>query len=75
MNELWQLMWSRFKVIAGIVGDIEASIIAIGFYFTILIPFGLLARMSGKSLKPATTVTWLNRQAVSSDMNTAKRQG
>ncbi len=75
MKEIWQLMWSRFKVIAGIIGDVEASIIAIGFYYTILVPFGLLARYSGKSLKQQPKVAWLERELVPSDLEAAKRQG
>lgn len=68
-------MWSRFKVIAGIIGDVEASIIAIGFYYTILVPFGLLARYSGKSLRQQPKVAWLERELVPSDLEAAKRQG
>ena len=75
MREILDLVWSRFKVIAGIIGDVEASIIAIGFYYTILVPFGLLARYSGKSLKQQDKVTWLERPQVLSDMDAAKRQG
>jgi uncharacterized membrane protein len=68
-------MWSRFKVIASIIGDVEASIIAIGFYYTILVPFGLLARYSGKSLRQQPKVAWLERELVPSDLEAAKRQG
>ncbi len=75
MKEIWQLMWSRFKVIASIIGDVEASIIAIGFYYTILVPFGLLARYSGKSLRQQPKVAWLERELVPSDLEAAKRQG
>ncbi|MBA3870142.1 MAG: hypothetical protein H0X30_13440 [Anaerolineae bacterium] len=75
MREIWELMWSRFKVIAGIVGDVEASIIAVGFYYTILVPFGLLARYSGKTLKQQDKVAWLERPLVPSELDAAKRQG
>ena len=75
LREILQLVWSRFKVIAGIVGDVEASIIAIGFYYTILVPFGLLARYSGKTLKQQDKVAWLERPLVPSELDAAKRQG
>ena len=75
MREIWELVWSRFKIIAGIIGDVEASIIAIGFYYTILVPFGLLARFSGKTLKHQDTVAWLERPMIPSDIESAKRQG
>jgi len=75
LREIWELVWSRFKIIAGIIGDVEASIIAIGFYYTILVPFGLLARFSGKTLKQKDKVEWLERPLVPSDLDSAKRQG
>ncbi len=75
MQEIWQLIWSRFKVIAGIIGDVEATVIAVGFYYTFLVPFGLIARFSGKTLKQQETVAWLERPLVPSDIDAAKRQG
>ena len=75
MREILDLVWSRFKVIAGIVGDVEATIIAVGFYYTILVPFGLLARYSGKTLKQQDKVEWLERPPVPSDLDSAKQQG
>lgn len=75
MQEIWQLIWSRFKVIAGIIGDTEATVIAVGFYYTFLVPFGLIARFSGKTLKRQDTVAWLERPLVPSDLDAAKRQG
>ena len=74
LREVLDLVWSRFKVIAGIIGDFEASLIAIGFYYSILIPFGLIARFSNKS-NEQQTVAWLEREPVSSDIDLAKRQG
>ncbi len=75
MREILQLVWSRFKVIAGIIGDFEASLIAIGFYYTILVPFGLIARFTNKSSKKPNTVQWLEREPVPFDIDSAKRQG
>jgi len=75
LREIWELMWSRFKIIGGIVGDVEASITAIGFYYSFLVPFGLLARYSGKTLKQQDKVAWLERPLVASDLDAAKRQG
>lgn len=75
MQEILQLVWSRFKVISGIVADVIANIIAIGFYYTILVPFGMLTRFSGKTLKQRSTVAWLERPLVPSELDAAKRQG
>ncbi len=75
LREVLDLVWSRFKVIAGIIGDFEASLIAIGFYYTILVPFGLIARFSNKSDKRQEQVAWLEREPVSPDIDLARRQG
>lgn len=75
MREVLDLVWSRFKVIAGIIGDFEASLIAIGFYYTILVPFGLIARSSNKTDNKQEQVAWLAREPVSPDIDLARRQG
>ena len=39
----WQIAWDRFTINSGIVADINGRFIATLFYFTILMPFGLLS--------------------------------
>ena len=41
MSEIVHLAWDRFKIIAGIVGDVQGRVIVTLFYFTILVPFGI----------------------------------
>jgi hypothetical protein len=71
--------WARLKVIATIVGDVNARVIVILFYFTILVPFGMLSRLFGDPLhlKPQqdSPTYWLNREPVQNELETAKRQG
>jgi hypothetical protein len=86
VREIWDIAWHRFNVIQAIVSDANARIIGILFYFTILLPFGvaytLLAdplRMKqvqgadGK-MKPVAQ-TWLEREPVPTDLNSARQQG
>lgn len=71
-----EIIWKRFSTITSIIGDVNSSIIAILFYFTILLPFGLgytfladpLRRKSPKSI-------WLEREPVPNDIPSARQQG
>jgi len=76
LREILQIAWDRFKVVAAIVGDAQARVIATLFYFTILAPFGIISRFSTDPLqlhnKPST---WLDRPAVPNELEIAKRQG
>lgn len=85
MQSIWDVAWHRFRVIQGVVSDANARAITILFYFTLLVPFGigyrLLADPFGEA--PATDDTnkvtvgqaWHPREAVPTDLDTARRQG
>jgi hypothetical protein len=77
LREILQLLWSRFKIIAAIIGDVQARMIMTVFYYTILVPFGFIAHFFIKPLEVQTSGTpqWLERPPIPSDLETAKRQG
>lgn len=77
MNQIVRLAWDRFTIIAGIVGDVQGRIIVTLFYFTILVPFGLGARLFGDSLhlRPGASSGWIERPPVPNDFENARRQG
>src|ERR1041384_969188 len=75
LREILQIAWERFKIIAAIVGDAQARVIATLFYFTILAPFGLLSRSSGDPLNIKASPVWLERPLISNELEDAKRQG
>lgn len=78
MRQIIGVMWDRMKIITAIVGDVEAKVIATLFYFTILVPFGLLSRLSSDPLNrkaDATHQAWLLRPPIENDLDSAKRQG
>ncbi|MBL8154887.1 MAG: hypothetical protein JNM70_11950 [Anaerolineae bacterium] len=78
MPEIVSIAWDRLKIIAAIVGDIEARVIVTVFYFTILVPFGLLSRLGKDPLRLAPTPEashWVERHPVSGDLESAQRQG
>lgn len=77
LQEILALAWSRFKIIAAIIGDVQSRAIATIFYFTILVPFGLLAQFFTRreTSQRSSTVKWVDRTPISSDIEMAKRQG
>lgn len=78
MRQIVRVMWERMKVIASVVGDVEAKVIVTLFYFTILAPFGLISRLFSDPLHrkaPANPQLWVERPPVHNELDAAKRQG
>ena len=76
MKEIFQLAWDRFNIIAAIIGDVQGRIIITAFYFTILVPFGIGARIFSDALRlRPTTPAWLDRPPVHNALDDARRQG
>ena len=86
MREIWDIAWHRFNVILAVVSDANARIIAVLFYFTILIPFGLGSRFTSDPLRQKMVTDnngkqhpvgqeWLDREPVPTDVNSARQQG
>lgn len=77
-NELRKIAWERYKIIGAIMSDIIGRTVATVFYFTILVPFGIISRVftDPLHLKPAAMKpTWLERDPVENDLESALRQG
>lgn len=78
MKEIIYLAWERFKIITAIIGDVQGRVIATLFYFTILLPFGVASHAFSDPLRLKLTSPkpeWLDRAAVSEELEAAKRQG
>ncbi|HSK87351.1 MAG TPA: hypothetical protein VK880_03300 [Anaerolineales bacterium] len=78
MRELVRIAWERLKIILAIVGDAQARFIAILFYYTILVPFGLISRVftDPLHLRPNQESSfWMQREPVPNDLDAAKQQG
>lgn len=76
MKELWNIAWERFSVNSAIVADFNGRLIATLFYFTILVPFGLLSSIFMDPLsRKSGDSRWLEREPVPSDISSAKEQG
>lgn len=61
---IFRQIWERWKVIAQIIGDFIGRIILSGFYFTILVPFGLGVKYLSDPLaiKDGHRVEWEERK-------------
>jgi hypothetical protein len=77
-NELRKIAWERYKIIGAIMGDIIGRVIATVFYFTILVPFGIISRLftdplylRPEHMKPS----WIEREPVENQLESALRQG
>jgi hypothetical protein len=78
LREIVAIAWDRLKIIAAIVGDIEARVIVTVFYFTVLVPFGLISHLGTDPLRIAPTPEsshWIKREPVPADLESAQRQG
>jgi hypothetical protein len=86
VREIWDIAWHRFNVIQAIVSDANARIIAILFYFTILLPFGLGYTLFADPLRVKMVKSndgkmksvgqgWLDREPVPTDLDSARQQG
>ena len=79
MEATLHLAWERFNLAASIMGEVQSRVIALAFYFTIFMPFGIISRLSGDPLqlrKPAQDGSrWLEREPVSEDLDSARQQG
>ena len=77
MQTTIHLARERLAIIAAIIGDFVGGFFALSFYFTVLIPFSLIARHRDDALQrhPATNSNWLEREPVPNSLDQAKRQG
>lgn len=76
MGEIFRLAWRRFGIIAKNLGNIQGRAIATGFYYSVLVPFGLIAVYVTKdALDRKSAPSWHTREPVDNRLEGAKRQG
>jgi hypothetical protein len=86
VREIWDIAWHRFNLIQSIVSDANARIIAVSFYFTVLMPFGIGYALTsdpfnekvvdgGDGKKKNVGQAWHHRDPVPTDLESARRQG
>ena len=76
MKNLFRIAWDRFSVNSAIVADFNGRFIATAFYFTIMVPFGLLSSIFMDPLRrKSPAAVWSRREPAPADIASAKEQG
>jgi len=77
MARVFRRLWAEWVELAGYVGDFQARLLLTVFYFTVAVPFGLLARLVIDPLRlrrVANSSGWTPRTLPNPDLSTARRQ-
>lgn len=75
LKPYWEIAWQRFSLNSSIVADGNGRFITTVFYFTILVPFGLLSSLFMDPLRVRRgDPAWHAREAVPSDLDSAREQ-
>ncbi|MDE2637054.1 MAG: hypothetical protein OXI30_11885 [Chloroflexota bacterium] len=76
MKQLIEIAWDRFSVNSAIVADLNGRFIATAFYFTIMVPFGLLSAIFMDPLRRKMgAASWAQREPLPTDIASAREQG
>ena len=72
---IWQKIWEGWKRIGGFIGDFFGRLILTLFYFTLVLPFGLLMRLfrDPLSLRRTESPTWQAREDNETTLEAARR--
>jgi len=68
-------IWTGWMKFGRWLGDYVARLLYTGFYFTIVLPFGLIVRLTQDPLniKPKTSSNWSPRQPREQSLDEARR--
>lgn len=72
---MFRLAYARWRLFGEILGDFQGRFIALLFYVTIMIPFGLGARLFGDMLALKQPTQWVERPPAGTTLEEAQRQG
>jgi hypothetical protein len=72
---MFRRLWEGWKRIAHAIGNFQARVLLTVIYAVLVLPFGLAVRLFADPLRIRRRPDqWLDRQDVSHDMTTARRQ-
>jgi hypothetical protein len=75
LKDIWEVAWGRLTTITLVVGNAQGRIISFLFYFTVMVPFGLIGRFLTDPLGHKDSAHWVERHPVPNDIESAKKQG
>ena len=71
---IWTLAWDRWKILSELLGNAQAHILMLVFYFTVMLPFGLAVTLLSDVLHIRCTPQWVAREAISERFEDGRRQ-
>lgn len=74
MNPILRTAWERWRIIARINGDYVARFITNLFFFTILVPFAMAAKLFSDPLGLRQSTAWKARKPVGASIDEARSQ-
>jgi hypothetical protein len=79
LRKTLRIAWDRINIIGSIIGDVQGHLIALVFYFSILVPFGITSRLFSDPLRirmsSQDTSSWIERPQAPEDLDSARLQG
>lgn len=66
-------LWEAWKDLAGYIGDFQSRFILTVFYFTVMVPFAFISKITGSSLAE-TTEGWRPRPEEDISLEAARKQ-
>jgi hypothetical protein len=72
---IWRKLWEGWKRVGGWIGDFISRLILTIFYFTLVLPFGLVMRLFGDPLaiRRKGAPGWLKRDTEETSLDAARR--
>ena len=72
---IWKRIWEGWKRVGGMIGDFMGRLILTMFYFTLVLPFGLIMRLFSDplTLKTKDSPTWQPRDEDQATLDSARR--
>lgn len=65
----------RLMALSRAAADFQAQLVLMALYFTVLVPFGLVARLqAGSKTQPAAQSDWIVRTEFTSSLESLRRQ-
>ena len=76
MRDIRDIAWRRFNINSAIVADMNGRFVSTLFYCSVLVPFGLLSALFMDPLRiKRSSASWLQREPLPADMDSARQQG
>jgi len=66
--------FGRLMAISRAAADFQAQLVLMMLYFTVLVPFGLVARLHAGATKPSPRSDWTGRTEPASSLESLRRQ-